>query len=60
VTLSIPDSSTLEKIEIYNSLGQLMATETKNIISLEKLISGNYYLLIATSKGNYIKKIIRQ
>ena len=60
VTLTIPETSELEKIEIYNSLGQLMATETKNTVSIEKLESGNYYFLVVTSTGNYVKKIIKQ
>jgi hypothetical protein len=61
VTLTIPETSDLKKIEVYNSLGQLMTTETKNTVSLQNLASGNYYLTIYTAEGiNYAKKIIKQ
>jgi len=59
VTVIISDASVLEKIAVYNSLGQLVATEYKNTVSLEKLDCGNYYFLIVTSTGNYVKKIIK-
>jgi hypothetical protein len=59
VTVTIPETSNLEKIVVYNSLGQLVSTETKNTVSLEKLESGNYYFLVVTSSGNYVKKIIK-
>jgi rhamnogalacturonan endolyase len=59
VTVSIPETTVLEKILVYNSLGQLVATESKNTVSLEKLNSGNYYFLILTSTGKYVEKIIK-
>lgn len=59
VNLTLPDSSVLEKIMVYNNLGQLMFVETKNAVSLEKLDSGNYYFLIITATGNYVKKIVK-
>ncbi|TDD95734.1 polysaccharide lyase family protein [Flavobacterium cellulosilyticum] len=59
VTLTIPETSVLQKIEVYNNLGQLMAKESKNTVSLEKLDSGTYYFVIVTSTGTYVKKIIK-
>lgn len=59
VTLTIPETSVLQKIMVYNSLGQLVSAESKNTVSLEKLESGNYCFLIITSTGNYVKKIIK-
>jgi rhamnogalacturonan endolyase len=59
VNLILPDASALEKIMVYNCLGQLVFVETKNAVSLEKLDSGNYYFLIITSTGNYVKRIIK-
>jgi rhamnogalacturonan endolyase len=59
VTVTIPETAVLEKILVYNSLGQLVSTESENTVSLEKLNSGNYYFLIITSTGNYVKKIIK-
>jgi hypothetical protein len=59
VTLNIPDNSVLEKIMVYNSLGQLVSVVSKNTVSLENLDKGNYYFLISTSAGKYVKKIIK-
>jgi hypothetical protein len=59
VTVDLPETAVLEKIMVYNSLGQLVSVETKNKVSIEKLNSGNYYFLIITSTGNYVKKIIK-
>lgn len=59
VTVIIPDTLVLERIMVYNSLGQLVSKESKNTVSLENLDSGNYYFLIVTSTGNYVEKIIK-
>lgn len=59
VTINIPENSILQKILVYNSLGQLVATELKNTVLLENLNSGNYYLIICTNTGNYVEKIIK-
>jgi hypothetical protein len=60
VTVSLPNNVAIEKIAVYNSLGQLMSVETKNTVSLQNLASGNYYLTIYTAEGNYAKKVIKQ
>lgn len=59
VKVSLPNSSILEKVEVYNNLGQLVSTQFNNTVSLEKLESGYYYFLIVTSNGSYTKKIIK-
>lgn len=59
VTVNLPDSTVVEKIEVYNNLGQLMLTESKNTVSLQHLTNGIYFLTIHTSEGNYSKKIIK-
>jgi len=60
VTVSLPNAAVVQKIAVYNSLGQLVLTESKNTVSLQNLAKGNYYLTIYTAKGNYSKKIIKQ
>jgi hypothetical protein len=59
MTVAIPSEFVLEKIEMYNSLGQFVAQYTKNIILLQTLASGNYLLKIYTSGGTTTKKIIK-
>lgn len=60
VTVTLPNAAVVEKIAVYNSLGQLVRTEAKNSVSLQNLANGNYYLTIYTSEGNYSKKIIKK
>jgi len=60
VTVSLPNAAAVQKIAVYNSLGQLVRTETKNTVSLQNLANGNYYLTIYTAEGNYSKKIIKK
>ena len=59
VTLTIPEIQLLDKIEVYNSLGQFVTKGIKNTISLQNLAIGDYYLKIFTSDGTAIKKIIK-
>jgi hypothetical protein len=59
VNIVLPNGLILEKIEMYNSLGQFMGEYTKSTISLQSLASGNYFLKIFTSGGTTTKKIIK-
>jgi hypothetical protein len=59
VTIVLPKEYVLEKIEMYNSLGQFVGQYTKSTISLQNLAGGNYFLKIYTSGGITTKKIIR-
>jgi hypothetical protein len=60
VTVSLPNAAAVQKIAVYNSLGQLVRTEAKNSVSLQNLANGNYYLTIYTAEGNYSTKIIKK
>jgi hypothetical protein len=59
VNVVIPKEYVLEKIELYNSLGQFVGQYTKSIVSLQNLPTGNYFLKIFTSGGTTTRKIIR-
>jgi hypothetical protein len=59
ITVAIPDMAVLEKIEVYNSLGQFIASRTNNIVSLGNLATGDYYLKIFTTEGTVTKKLIK-
>lgn len=60
VTVQLPASITLKGIEIYNTLGQLVASETQTEFSVNKLSDGVHIIKIITSEGvihkNFIKK----
>lgn len=60
VTVSLSNDAAIQKISVYNNLGQLVRSENKNTVSLQNLANGNYYLTIFTAEGNYSKKIIKQ
>lgn len=60
VTVSLPNATVVQKIAVYNSLGQLVRSENKDTVSLQNLANGNYYLTIFTAEGNYSKKIIKK
>ncbi len=60
VTIKIPKSSELEKIELYSLLGEFIDEYTKNTISLQSLPSGCYLLKIHATGGITTKKVVKK
>ena len=60
VTISLQQGLQLEKVTIYNSLGQLVKTEIKNVIAVNTLAKGSYLFEVITNKGKATKKILVQ
>lgn len=60
ITIQLPTNIQLEKAEIYNTLGQLVGTETKAAFNVNRLSNGIHIVRITTSQGvihkNFIKK----
>jgi aminopeptidase N len=58
--IMMPTTVQLEKVEIYNTLGQLVAQKNANDFSVAELSSGLHLIKITTSEGvihkNFIKK----
>jgi aminopeptidase N len=58
--IMMPTSVQLEKVEIFNTLGQLIGQKTDHDFSISELASGMHLLKITTSEGvihkNFIKK----
>lgn len=58
--IMMPTTTQLEKIEIYNTLGQLLATHQTTYFRIDNLSSGIHVMKITTSEGaihkNFIKK----
>ena len=56
----MPSTVQLEKVELYNTLGQLVDTKNANDFSVTELSTGLHILKITTSEGvihkNFIKK----
>jgi len=60
LNIQFPTDFTLLKVEIYNSLGQLLATDYKNTINTSQLASGVHFLKIHTSEGVFHKNFIKK
>lgn len=60
VTINLQKDLKLEKLNIYNTLGQLVRTETKNVISVNSLTKGTYFFEVITDKGKATKTILVQ
>lgn len=58
--IMMPTTTQLEKVEIYNTLGQLLATHQTSDFRIDNLSSGMHVMKITTSEGaihkNFIKK----
>lgn len=58
VNISLENNLQLEKVSIYNQLGQLVKTAGTNAISTSELAKGTYYIEVVTNQGKATKKII--
>ena len=60
IHIQMPDNLLLEKVIVYNNLGQnVMETNTLDF-SVSKLLTGVYYLDVQTAQGTYHKKFIKK
>ena len=60
VHIQMPNSLSLEKVIIYNNLGQNVLENTTLEFSIISLATGVHYLEIQTSEGTYHKKFIKK
>jgi Flp pilus assembly pilin Flp len=58
LNISLQDNLTLEKVNIYNTLGQLIKTEKQNKINVSTFAKGSYFVEIITPKGKATKTIL--
>ncbi len=57
-TIELDSSVQLEKVSIYNLLGQAVLTSEEHIINTSKLASGSYIVEITTNQGKGAEKLI--
>ncbi|MEH6536623.1 MAG: T9SS type A sorting domain-containing protein [Psychroserpens sp.] len=57
-TIQLDPSVQLEKVFIYNTLGQVVAASEETVVSTSKLASGSYIVEIITNQGKSSKKLI--
>ena len=58
VTIEIPQENTLEKVTVYNSLGQVVMTSKENNMTTSTLSKGMYIVEVLTNQGASSKKLI--
>jgi Flp pilus assembly pilin Flp len=60
VTITLQENLQLEKVNIYNTLGQLIKTEKSNSINVSTLSKGSYYFEVITNQGKATKTVLVQ
>ncbi|MES2575166.1 MAG: T9SS type A sorting domain-containing protein [Bacteroidota bacterium] len=60
VNINLEEGLILEKVNVYNTLGQLVKTENKNSIAVSPLAKGSYFFEVITNKGKAAKQILVQ
>ena len=57
VTITLQENLELEKVNIYNTLGQFIKTEKNNTINVIGFVKGSYFFEVITNKGKATKTI---
>lgn len=57
-TITLQEDQQLEKVNIYNTLGQLLKTDNKYELNISSLAKGNYFVEVITNQGKATKTII--
>ena len=58
LTIELENNLILEKVNIYNTLGQVIKTESNTNIDVSKLQKGTYFVEVVTNNGKATKSII--
>ncbi|WP_298395423.1 M1 family aminopeptidase [Flavobacterium sp.] len=59
INIQLPDTITLQKVTILNSLGQVTSENNTTEFPVNQLSEGIYFIQIQTSEGTFHKKIIK-
>ncbi len=60
VELIVPDFIAIEKIELFNPLGQLVSTKEKTIFDVDDIANGMFIVKIYTNKGVVVKNLLKK
>lgn len=60
VTIALDNNLQVEKVNFYNSLGQLVKTTTANVVSTLELAKGSYFVEVVTNEGKATKQLLVQ
>ena len=60
IHIQMPNSITLEKVTVFNNLGQKVLEDATTDFSVSSLSTGVHYIQLATSEGIFHKKFIKK
>ena len=60
LNICLQNNLQLEKVSIYNLLGQLIKTPTTTVINTSELAKGSYYVEVITTQGKATKQVLVQ
>jgi hypothetical protein len=60
LTIELPEYLTLEKVTLYNNLGQIVKENKTAMLDIDALAKGTYFVEVKTNKGKASKSIIIQ
>src|SRR5690554_450237 len=58
LNIRLENNLTLEKVTIYNNLGQIVKTTQQSTVDVSNLSSGIYFVEVTTNQGKAVKKVI--
>src|SRR5690554_1082213 len=58
LNIKLENNLTLEKVTIYNNLGQIVKTAQQNTVDVSALSKGIYFVEVTTNQGKAVKKVI--
>jgi len=58
--LNIQSNEKVQLVSIYNLLGDLVQTETRNSFSIEYLPTGVYMVHVKTQNGTGVQKVVKE
>jgi len=58
--VQLPSATTLQKVRVYNNLGQVVFEGTTSAINVSALVPGVHYVDLQTSEGVFHKKFIKK
>jgi hypothetical protein len=59
LTVTLKNNLEINKVDIFNSFGQLILTTSSNVIDVGGLSKGVYFVKITSNKGPFLQKIIK-
>src|SRR5690554_6411952 len=60
LNIGLENNLVLEKVTIYNNLGQVVKISKDAVVNVENMVSGVYFVEVITNQGKATKKVIKK